>query len=169
MVEIITGGALLDDSGKYRFSLWREWDPRKHEGTCVFIMLNPSTADAEIDDPTIRKCIGFAQRWGFSRMEVVNLFAYRTPNPKVLLALPQDLTPIGRENKIRVLDTVADENVGMIICSWGNDGKFMHQDKAMLEWLDDMKLHCLGTNKNGTPKHPLYVSYEVAPMPFGDE
>ena len=73
-------GAVI--TGDYRYLLWREWD-NSHK-TVSFIMLNPSRADAQVNDPTITRCINFAKSWGYGRLEVVNLFAYRTPKPSLL-------------------------------------------------------------------------------------
>ena len=73
-------GAVIDPTGLYRYSLWREWNPDAAQIT--FIMLNPSRADATNDDPTIRRCINFASSWGYGYLEVVNLFAYRTSHPQ---------------------------------------------------------------------------------------
>jgi len=71
---MLNQGAVIDPTGDYRYSLWRVWHPKASR--VAFIMLNPSQADATVDDPTIRRCIGFAQRWGYGSLEAVNLFAY---------------------------------------------------------------------------------------------
>jgi len=78
------GTAALSACGRYRYELTRQWGDDGVRGRVCWIMLNPSTADAEVDDPTIRKCIGFSKRWGFERMVVVNLFAHRSSDPAVL-------------------------------------------------------------------------------------
>src|SRR6185369_17379869 len=86
--------AVISKCGKYRYSLRREWIGGA--GTVCFIMLNPSTADASVDDPTIRRCIGFAQRWGYQILEVVNLYAYRATRPRDMFAAAD---PVGPENE----------------------------------------------------------------------
>ncbi len=80
---MLESGAHLSPCRQYRYRLWRDWDPGA--GRCVFVGLNPSTADEHTDDPTIRKCVGFAKRWGFGAIDMVNLFAYRSTSPKGLL------------------------------------------------------------------------------------
>ena len=87
--------------GNYRYLLWREWDSDRK--IVSFIMLNPSRADAEINDPTITRCINFAKSWGYGRLEVVNLFAYRTSHPSLL---KQTAEPIGRDNDRYILESV---------------------------------------------------------------
>ena len=84
MQQLTEAGALLSSCGTYRYRLWRYWHTEREP--LIFIMLNPSTADAMQDDPTIRKCIGFAKRLGFGGIEVVNLFAYRATDPRDLRA-----------------------------------------------------------------------------------
>lgn len=84
-------GAVI--TGDYRYLLWREWN--SNDKTVSFIMLNPSRADGSVNDPTITRCINFAKAWGYGRLEVVNLFAYRTPKPSLLKQAPE---PIGRDN-----------------------------------------------------------------------
>lgn len=86
-------GAVIDKTGLYRYSLWREWDIDKSK--IVFIMLNPSKADASIDDPTLRRCISFAKFWDYGSLIVVNLFAFRTASP---LELKKVDNPIGKQN-----------------------------------------------------------------------
>jgi hypothetical protein len=166
--EYTSGGAALSEDGKYRYRLWREW-----RGThdilnwrqidkdwsvplsCVFVMLNPSTADASIDDPTIRRCVGFAKAWRFERLEVVNLFAFRATDPKQLLALRHSDDPVGVRNQEFVQQAIAD--AGRIVCAWGSHGDHLGQDETMLGWLGARQCHALGLTKDGHPKHPLYL------------
>jgi hypothetical protein len=151
------GGAHFSSCGKYRYFLRRCWDPTKPEVT--FIGLNPSTATGSIDDPTIRRCIGYAKRWGFGRLSVINLFALKTTQPKKLLAHPH---PIGRENDywIQKITLTSDLN---IVC-WGNHGAFLERDRAVLAMIP--KPFCLKHNRSGQPAHPLYLSYSAEPFPF---
>ena len=83
-LEDMIGNAVISDCGRYRYHLWREWDATLP--TVIWILLNPSTADASVPDPTLKKCIGFAKRWGFGSVVVRNLFCLRTPKPKVMKA-----------------------------------------------------------------------------------
>ena len=109
----LNSGAELSECGKYRYSLTRIWDETKPK--VMFIMLNPSTADANNDDPTIRRCIGFAKSWGFGGLYVCNLFGFRATNPKELLKVNN---PFGDQN-IWHTRKLSDE-VDTIVCAWGN-------------------------------------------------
>lgn len=151
--------AVFDETGTYRYRLSRSW--LGGTGGVVFIMLNPSTADDKVDDPTIRRCIRFGQRWGFARLEVVNLFAYRAKDPGALIHV-QD--PIGPENDAHILEA-ATEN-GTIIAAWGGNGSWRGRDTAVIGLLSDRPMLCLGRTKppsrftgHGHPRHPLYVPY----------
>ncbi len=96
--EEMQGGAVI--TGNYRYLLWREWN---NQGKTVsFIMLNPNSADASLNDPTITRCINFALSWGYGRLEVVNLFAYRTSKPSLLKQVTE---PIGKDNDRYVVET----------------------------------------------------------------
>ena len=149
--------AIVSQDEKYRYCLWREWDIG---GAVTFVMLNPSTADARIDDPTIRRCIGFAKKWGFGRMVVVNVFAFRATNPK---KLPNDiLEAIGTHN-MAWLDHGATYGE-LIVPAWGVEKPHLWQgyDSAKMTLTHVAKKHgtpikCLATNQDGSPKHPLYV------------
>ena len=146
-------GAVLSDNGLYRYRLWRNWSPRPH---MVWIMLNPSTADAELDDPTIRRCISFAKREACGGIEVINLYALRTTKPAHLLDHPD---PEGPENLDHWYGVLLNHQ-GPIVAAWGA-WPSAHQPplagstaRYMVErrhWL------CLGRTKHGDPRHPLYV------------
>lgn len=169
-VEYTAKGAILSPDQKYRYLLWREWrgshDPKNwtwmyaDQGVpkaCVFIMLNPSTADGDIDDPTIRKCVGFAWRWDFERVEIVNLFAYRATKPGELLKADD---PIGSDNLMHVRSAL--ERAGRVLCAWGAHGGHLGQDRTMMGWLDAAGVSrplSLGITRDGYPRHPLYVPY----------
>ena len=150
------GGAVI--TGEYRYLLWREWNNQGE--TVSFIMLNPSRADAETNDPTITRCINFAQSWGYGRLEVVNLFAYRTPKPSLL---EQAREPIGRDNPRFILESV--EKSDRVILAWGNHGTWQQQDLYTLELLKSYNhLYCFGTTKKGCPRHPLYLRSSTKPQ-----
>jgi hypothetical protein len=173
----IDKGATISKCGRYRYRLWREWRlgtralwhviDGKWGGpkSCVFAMLNPSTADGEEDDPTIRRCVGFAKRWGYDRLEVINLFAYRTANPKILLAAGHADNPVGVENQEHVQAAI--KNADVIICAWGCHGSHLGQDETFLGWLpEDAKITCLGLTADGHPRHPLYLPSTAKPVLF---
>lgn len=152
-------GAVIDKTGLYRYSLWREWDIDKSK--VVFIMLNPSKADASIDDPTLRRCINFAKSWDYGSLIVVNLFAYRSSSP---LELRQVEAPVGKQNDRYLKKAI--KSADRVVVAWGNNGKLMRRDRLVLELLSKLKVqpHCLGITKVGYPRHPLYVMCSEEPI-----
>lgn len=157
-------GAVISPCKKYRYTLSRQWKPAPNR-TCTFILLNPSRADQTEDDPTVRRCIGFARRFECTKLEIVNLFAYRTHSPKELLGLPTKIDPRGPDNEkwVRRTEGVSD----VLICGWGTHGSFRDQDKEVLSWIPkERPLFCLGLTKDGYPKHPLYLSADRMLIPF---
>ncbi len=149
--------ATLNEDRRYRYSLIREWDAEKPK--VLFIGLNPSTADETEDDATIRRCIGFAKRWGFGAILVGNLFAIRSKDPAVLY---ETKDPIGPENDV-YLAKMAQE-ASLIVAAWGNNGGYRNRSEEVSALFPQMK--CLGVNKTGEPKHPLYVPSDQALMDF---
>ncbi len=153
------GGAVI--TGDYRYLLWREWDSSSK--TVSFIMLNPSRADAEVNVPTITRCIKFARSWGYGRLEVVNLFAYRTSKPSLL---KQAAKPIGIDNDRYILETV--KRSARVILAWGNHGTWQKQDLYVLQLLKNYNhLYSLGITKRGCPRHPLYLRSKIKPQIYG--
>ncbi|MDJ0596460.1 MAG: DUF1643 domain-containing protein [Pleurocapsa sp. MO_226.B13] len=152
------GGAVIE--GDYRYLLWREWDTQSK--TVSFIMLNPNSADAEINDPTITRCINFALSWGYGRLEVVNLFAYRTSKPSLLKQVTE---PIGKDNDRFILESV--NRSDRVILAWGNHGTWRKQDLYTLELLKNQNhLYSLGITKKGCPRHPLYLCSNTKPLKY---
>ncbi len=150
----VQSGAIFDHSSTYRYLLWRSWSQSPKVG---FVMLNPSQADATLNDPTIRRCIGFAQSWGYGGLEVVNLFAYRTKSPA---HLQQIKDPIGADND-RYLLTLA-KRVDTIVLAWGNAGTLKGRDRAVMQQLNSQQnVFCLGITKTGQPRHPLYLKRDT--------
>jgi hypothetical protein len=144
---------------EYRYCLWREWEPPQ-ASYVVFIGLNPSTADATQDDPTLRRCVNYAKRWGYGAVCLLNLFAYRATRPAVMKAHPD---PVGVENDywLHYWASGAD----LIVAAWGNHGVHRQRDQAIFTRLN-RPLFCLGITKTGQPKHPLYLNANVQPIPF---
>lgn len=156
--------ALISNCGNYRYELRREISDLKNK--CLFIMLNPSTADAAKDDNTIRRCMGFARTWGFGELIVINLFAFRATKP---IMLKKVADPIGEHNEFFILQVLREvnrpikasawhgANSGIVVCAWGNPGVYKDQDEAIMSLLESAKVnpYCLGINSDGTPKHPL--------------
>ncbi|MEM8722907.1 MAG: DUF1643 domain-containing protein [Cyanobacteria bacterium P01_G01_bin.39] len=152
-------GAVI--TGSYRYLLWREWNTTSK--TISFIMLNPSRADATLNDPTITRCINFAKSWGYGKLEVVNLFAYRTSKPSLL---KQATEPIGKNNDRFILESV--EKSDKVILAWGNHGTWQKQDLYTLELLKNHNhLYSLGITKKGCPRHPLYLRSTIKPQRYG--
>jgi hypothetical protein len=157
------GGAIFDATRRYRYSLWRSWEPTAPR--LVFVMLNPSTADAHQNDATIRRCIHFAQAWGYGSLEVVNLFALMATCPR---QLQQVSDPVGGECDRHLLLAVSQAE--QIIVAWGNGGRLHQRDRRVLALLaahnPSLLLYCLGVNQGGQPRHPLYLRRETQPLPF---
>ena len=149
-------GAVLSECEQYRYALSREWDG----GTppLTFLMLNPSTADATTDDPTIGRCIGFAKDCGYGALRVLNLFAFRATNPEDMMAAPD---PVGPDNDkyIREAFVSAAKAGGPVIAAWGANGVHAGRDATVRALATEcgVTLMCLGTTKDGHPRHPLYV------------
>jgi hypothetical protein len=160
-------GAVISPDGVYRYRLWRIWDDDLFP--TAFVMLNPSTADASVDDPTIRRCMGFARLWGAGGIVVVNLFAFRTTDPKILFG-PQSAERgdgnVGNENDehIRKVLGVVDN----VVCAWGAHPLAASRAREVLALFPSgVEVSCLGTTKDGHPKHPLYLRANTARVPFG--
>lgn len=144
----------------YRYTLWREWIGGT--GYAQFIGLNPSTADEVQDDPTIRRCINFAKAWGFSGLCMTNLFAYRATDPRVMKAHRE---PVGPAND-RLLVQIAND-ARLVVAAWGADGDHMGRAAHVSALLRDayrINLTCLGTTKQGQPRHPLYLRADLRPV-----
>ena len=150
--------ASFDLTGAYRYSLLRRWDadaPR-----IAFVMLNPSTADAQTNDPTIRRCLQFAQAWGYGTLEVVNLFALKATQP---IALKQASEPVGIDCDRYLLRAV--QSADRTVLAWGNWGKLHGRDRAVLALLaQQSELYCLGITKILQPRHPLYLKATIQPV-----
>lgn len=141
----------------FRYSLSRVWNPRL--SSVMFVGLNPSTADENEDDPTVRRCIGFARKWNCGGLILVNLFAYRCTDPAGLL---QADDPIGPANDRVILESAS--AVGRIVLAWGTGGGLLDRNQHVLSLLPGA--HCLGVTKDGHPKHPLYLAGSTRVRPF---
>lgn len=160
-----TSGAVLSECGQYRYQLHRRW--MIGCGWAVFIMLNPSTADASVDDPTIRRCIDFARRWGNEGLIVGNLYGFRATDPKALLSAAN---PVGAHNDdiLNEIFAVAQTPNSRVICGWGANASKSERPKIVLRAMERAGCEplCLGTTKDGHPRHPLYLSADTQPIPF---
>jgi hypothetical protein len=146
----------------WRYRLWRALGGSG--GRCLWIMLNPSTADAERNDPTIRKCLGFSARWGYGSLEVVNLFALRSTDPAGLRKVDD---PIGPGNDAAILAAAGEASC--IVAAWGNHGAYLERALVVRRILaaHGFRLQRLGElTDEGQPGHPLYVPYETPLQPL---
>jgi len=150
--------AVLSDDREYRYRLTRRWDAEKP--TLAWIMLNPSTADETDDDPTIRRCLGYAEDWGYGSIVVGNLFALRATDPSELRDHPN---PVGPDNDdhLRSICRGADR----VIAAWGTDGDLHDRGREVVAMLD-VDLEALNTTQAGHPTHPLYQPADAEPEPF---
>lgn len=156
MMELLDGvkaDAVLSPDGVYRYALTRDWFP-KERGHVLWIMLNPSVADAEQDDPTLRRCQHFARAWGYDGITVVNLFALRSPTPDVLKTHPD---PVGDANDDVIESYLDAQGIGLVMAAWGAHGQMRYRDQRVITMAHKAArgLHALGFTKAGAPKHPL--------------
>lgn len=154
---MVRRGATFDTTGAYRYQLWREWE--QAQPRACFVMLNPSTADATQDDPTIRRCMSFARRWGYGSIEVVNLFAFRATRPADLF---QATEPVGPQNDEAIRGAV--DRAALVLAAWGIHGCHLTRHDEVIPWLGEA--FCLGCTTSGQPRHPLYVRGDYQPEPF---
>ena len=157
-----TTGADLSDCRLYRYALWRHWDWQSHGNCVMFIGLNPSTADETKNDTTISKCIGFAKRWGYGGIYMLNLYAFRTTYPAELV---QADSPVGSRNDKTF--SYYGSRAGKIVAAWGaleqRHRKRMRWDLRIAQVLDCLgrQVYCLGTTKDGSPRHPSRLAYST--------
>lgn len=149
--------ATFSDDMKYRYVLERAWSATK--GRCVFICLNPSTADEVKNDPTVSRCLNYAKSWGYGSFVMLNAFALRSTDPGNLYGDPD---PVGPENDKWILEEI--KKASIIIAAWGTHAKLDRRHEKLMDMLPD--LFCLGTTKDGYPKHPLYLSKGEKPVAY---
>lgn len=151
--------AQISQDRKYRYVLTRQW--LCNPIWCAFVMLNPSTADHEIDDNTIRKCMGFADSWGFGAITVVNVFAYRATDPRTLLKVEAPVGPDNAEHIQRVIETHP-----TIIAAWGASFPkplYPAVEATTVRLRSRPNVHILGLTRDGHPRHPLYLKATTKP------
>ena len=151
--------ALFSTCGHYRYRLTRELAGTG--GALLIIGLNPSTADATHNDPTIRRCIGFAERWGHSALIVANLFAFRATHPK---DLKKAADPVGPECDRFLLESAM--KASRVLVAWGYHGAFLSRHSEVTELLKNHPLECLGKTQSGLPRHPLYIRADTLPQSY---
>lgn len=156
--------AKISSDGRYRYKLIRQWG----DGIpLTIVMLNPSTADAEHDDPTIRKCMGFARRWNNVGICVLNLYGFRATSPRDLF---REDHPIGPGNDIEIFSTIraaGKDGLHPVLCAWGDNAEPERVRNVMrIIQLSNGSPFCLGWTKRSQPMHPLYRPYESERQPF---
>jgi hypothetical protein len=153
--------AVISDDRKYRYLLSRPPVSKyPDKGTALFIMLNPSTADAELDDPTIRRCRGFAEHWGCNGIVVANLYALRATNPKELWSSDD---PVGGLNDMYLRNLAKEYET--VVFAFGGNAK-LDRVKQVYEIFKNRYILCLGVTKDGMPKHPLYLKGDTPLIPW---
>lgn len=157
---VMDRSAVLSVCERYRYVLRRMWDADLP--LLPYIMLNPSTADAAVDDATIRVCIGRAIRMRYGGILVLNLFAFRATDPRALKAVSD---PVGPNNDGYLSGVLLGMKPKQVIAAWGDHGALLDRDKTVLALCraHGVPLYCLGTTKAGNPRHPLRIAYSVEP------
>jgi hypothetical protein len=180
-------GAEFSPCGRYRFRLWRDirtpleaaeqrgFAPCRKPRLVAWCMLNPSTADERVLDPTLRRCEGFTRAWGYDGFVIVNLFAWRATDPRELRDAVKCPAPIGDGNGGAIDDAAS--RCELVVCGWGAfpaGGEFWEslggrtvRNGALARIWDWSTPHHLGLTKGGHPRHPLYLRGDVKPQPWG--
>lgn len=158
----VEGRAVFSRDGDYRYVLRREWDTTGP--ICTFVGLNPSTAEAHVDDPTVRKCWRWASAWGYGSMVMLNAFAYRATNPATLLTVAD----LSGDNEA-YLTAIASES-DLLVAAWGNS-KLVHAygineclGALLSKHAKGGVVHALALTRDGSPRHPLYLPNATTPV-----
>lgn len=153
----VDNGAEFSPDRVHRYTLWRIWDSGRPYA--AFVGLNPSTADEYKNDPTVRRCINYARDWGYGGLVMLNIFGFRSTDPKNLYTAAD---PVGPENNYHIQK--ASKDSGITVAAWGNHGELMNRGDTVRELLTDP--HCLKITKIGCPGHPLYLRKDLQPVRF---
>lgn len=158
-------GATLSHDRRYRYSLVRGWGAGPE---LVVVGFNPSTADEHLNDPTVRRCIAYAKRWGYARLRMVNLYALRATDPAVVLHAPD---PVGPECDYYLQMAIAEDDPGeperMVLLAWGALGGLARPRVRQVRKLAAGRpVHALALTKDGSPRHPLYMRADAKPVPY---
>lgn len=159
--------AAFSEDRRYRYLLTRIWD--RDRPLVAFIGLNPSTADEVQDDPTVRRCIGYARDWDYGGLLMLNLLAYRSTDPRKLLKQPVGEVQ-GEGNTAAMIN--AWQQADLVVAAWGAWGsRFLDRTRELLRIFSlqskHQHLYCLGMTKDGQPKHPLYLPKSATPVVYG--
>jgi hypothetical protein len=153
-------GAIITPCQRYRYLLWRRWNDEK--ATCAFIALNPSKADATRDDPTVRRMVGFARAWGYGELWVLNAYAWRATDPKVLRGNSTNV--VGALNNDHLRRGARD--AALVVAAWGNHCGELRERQIRDLLKPVAQLHHLGLTATGHPRHPLYLRADTKPQPW---
>lgn len=164
----------LSECGRYRYFLSRIWNPSPAPILIGFNALNPSKADADIDDPTVLKLCAFGRRWGYDGYILTNLWPLRATDPDDLFTFHGDIVEQGTRELI--IKCFRDMNVSEVVCCWGTHAKRAWRDKILTRGDEvkralrnaGFKLSCFGLNQDGTPKHPVRLGFETQRRPYGE-
>ncbi len=161
MKPVIERSAVFSPCRTWRYTLDRHWNGHTPRNTVLFVLLNPSTADEEQDDPTNRRALKYAQRWGYNGCVFVNLFSSRTPYPQ---EMKQAENPIGPDNDQWIQRRAAEAQ--RIICAWGAHGTHMERAEQVRALLAPYDTWCMGVTKGGEPRHILYLPADFTPQRY---
>lgn len=160
MIE--SGDCAFSPCRTWRYTLWRRWGGLFAKGSyAMFIGMNPSTADESKNDPTIRRCIRFAESWGYAGLCMTNIFAFRATDPADMKVAND---PVGPENDTALIECA--RNVGIVVAAWGVHGVHQGRDAAIAAL--GLDLHVLRLTKHGYPAHPLYLPKDISPKIWVD-
>lgn len=153
--------AAFSPDRRYRYVLWRNWTDAPSPRYLMVVGLNPSIADERVDDPTLKRCVGFARDWGYDALCMTNLFAFRATDPALMKSSP---LPIGYGNESWLRR--CGEGAAMILAGWGRHGTHMDREAEVLRWFRGWgyPLHALGFTQNRQPRHPLYMKADSRPF-----
>jgi hypothetical protein len=152
-------GAVFSPCRRWRYLLWRCWDPRKPAAN--FLMLNPSTADEFQLDPSCTRARNYAERWGFGAVVITNIFGWRATDPGKMKTVKD---PVGPGNDPAILK--AAKAAKLVVCAWGNHGEHLGRGEEVRRLLGRLPLHALRLNSGGHPAHPLYLPSTLFPRRY---
>ena len=156
---------------RYRYGWELTWNTTLPP--CAFIGLNPSTADEEGPDPTVRRCINYAKAWGYGGLVMLNLFGFRATDRNAMTRhaapISDSFAPRANDQHLRRTVKRIHRNSGIVVAAWGNDGGHLNRSAAVRTLLAPLSLRCLSLTKTGEPGHPLYLKGDLQPVRWGLE
>jgi hypothetical protein len=151
--------AVFSDCKRYRYELHRRWGNEPYK-PIMFLMMNPSTATEDLDDPTVRKCRTYASLWGYNHLMITNVMAYRATHPKDLFDV---YDPVGTDN-LKSICRLLEDYKPFLVCAWGKLHKNLsYAEDDVMRRIVDYSPHVLRLNKDGKPGHPLYLPNNIKP------